>query len=482
MTTDQLHALIRDLCSLSHENETVEFKSNYTEPKEIGEYISALSNSATLVGKSKAYIVWGIENVTHTIIGSKFRPRNEKVKNEELENWLARQLDPNIHFTIHETEIESKHIVLFKIPAATYAPVEFDEEAYIRVGSCKQKLRKHREKERELWRLFDKTPFEKRIAEHDVSSDDVIHLLDYPGYFKLLSAPLPDNKSLILERLTSDKLISKSSGDKYHILNLGAILIAQDLNEFESLTRKGLRVIQYKGDDKVETIREQTGRKGYAIGFKNVLTYIDNRIPRNEQIRGAFREEISQFPPLAIRELVANALIHQDFNVSGTGPMVEIFENRLEIANPGKPLINSLRFIDDRPQSRNEKLASMLRKMNICEERGSGYKKVFKYVELFQLPAPAFRITESSTLVILYGPRSLSDMDKMERIKACYYHACLLFVTGKRMTNSSLRERLGIEGAKYTTASNIIRDTIEEELIKHHSGIRKSACYVPFWE
>ena len=79
---------------------------------------------------------------------------------------------------------------------------------------------------------------------------------------------------------------------------------------------------------------------------------------------------------LAIRELVANALLHQDFAVTDTGPMVEIFEDRLGITNPGLPLVEVDRFLDSPPRSRNEGIATLMMRVNICEGRGRGIDKV----------------------------------------------------------------------------------------------------------
>ncbi len=217
---------------------------------------------------------------------------------------------------------------------------------------------------------------------------------------------------------------------------VGAILLAHDLSNFEILDRKAVRVILYKGDNRVETIKEQEGRKGYAVGFEELLSYIDNQLPRNEEIGQAFRHEVQMYPPIAIRELVANALIHQNFNLSGTGPMIEIFSDRIEISNPGVPLIDVLRFIDEPPRSRNEILASLLRRLNICEERGSGIDKVIFEVELFQLPAPDFQVTSNHTKVVLYAPRTLAGMDRHERMRACYQHACLCWVSNRKMTKN----------------------------------------------
>jgi predicted HTH transcriptional regulator len=190
------------------------------------------------------------------------------------------------------------------------------------------------------------------------------------------------------------------------------------------------------------------------------------------------------YPKVAIRELIANALIHQDFLIRGMGPMVEIFDSRLEVSNPGKPLIDTNRFIDHAPKSRNEILTSLMRRMNICEERGSGVDRVIDCVEVFQLPAPDFQEEEDFLRVTLFKYRKLNDMEKDDKIRACYQHCCLKWVCNERMTNSTLRKRLGIEEHNYTTASHIIKDTIDVGLIKDFDPENRSnrtKKYIPFW-
>jgi len=201
-------------------------------------------------------------------------------------------------------------------------------------------------------------------------------------------------------------------------------------------------------------------------------------------IGSALRTDVKIYPELAIRELVANALIHQDLTMRGDGPMIEIFSDRIEITNPGKPLINPLRFIDEPPQSRNESLAAFMRRMNVCEERGSGIDKVIAQIELFQLPAPDFQVTENHTKVVLFSPRKLSGMDRQDKIRAFYQHACLQYVSGQRMTNATLRKRFSIDEKNYAIASRIIQDTIQADLIRVYdpqSASKKYASYVPFW-
>lgn len=483
MNRAELENLVHELTALPAETEWVEFKHNYAEPQKIGEYVSALSNASALNGKPWGHMLWGV-NEAHDVVGTTFRPRETKIGNEELENWLLTQLDPRINVNIHQGEVDGKMVVLFEIQPAAYKPVGFRGTEYIRVGSYKKKLHDHPEKERALWRVFDRTPFENGVAKAGVSSDDVLALLDYPDYFRLMTQPLPDNRAAILDRLTTEKIISQASGGGYDVSNVGAILFARNLGGFERLNRKALRVIIYKGNNRVETVREQTGIKGYAIGFEGAIDYINDQLPRDEQIGQALRREVSVFPEIAVRELTANALIHQDLNVTGAGPMVEIFEDRMEVSSPGAPLIDPLRFIDEPPRSRNEMLAALMRRMGICEERGSGIDKVIDSVEVFQLPAPDFRVAGGSTVAVLYGPRRFSQMNREERCRACYQHACLQYVSGKRMSNSSLRKRLGIKKSNYPMASRVIGHTIDAKLIRRRgegSSSKKDATYVPFW-
>ena len=234
---------------------------------------------------------------------------------------------------------------------------------------------------------------------------------------------------------------------------------------------------------RLKTLREQVGQKGYASGFEGLVEYLSALLPRNEVIGKALRKEVPMYPDLAVRELIANALIHQDFSVSGAGPMVEIFEDRLEITNPGEPLVDVDRFLDSPPRSRNEALASFMRRVGVCEERGSGVDKVVFETEFFQLPPPRWERPDGSLRVVLFAHRALKAMDKLERAHACYLHACLRYVLRDPMTNTSLRERFGIDAHNSATASRIIRDALEAKLIKPYEEgqAKKNSRYLPYW-
>ncbi len=480
---EYLISLLGELLKLPKEIEWVEFKMNYAEPQELGEYISALSNSAALCGKANAYLLWGVVDSTHEVVGTTFFPSKTKVGNEELENWLLKLLTPKITFRFHEIDMEGKHTVLLEIGRAFRHPVQFQNNEYIRVGSYKKRLKDFSEKERELWRIFDRTPFEDGIAAERMHDDDVLRTLDYPSYFDLLKRPLPEGRAGILKALAEDRLICPCDAGGWNITNMGAILFAKQLKDFHSLQRKAMRVIQYKGASRVETVKEQVGGKGYACGFEGLIGFVNGLVPSNEVIGQALRKTVPMFPQLAVRELVANALIHQDYFVTGAGPMVEIFSDRIEITNPGVPLVDAQRFVDTPPKSRNESLASLMRRIGICEERGSGWDKVVFQTELYQLPAPLTDVSGDFTRVVLFAHKPLNRMDKEDRIRACYLHACLKWVMRDYLTNASLRERLGVEEKNKAIISRYIREAVDAGMIRPFDGdaARKLMKYVPFW-
>ena len=462
----------------------MEFKQNNDDPQLLGEYISALSNSAALYGKKSAYVVWGVNNENHAVTGTTFKPSATRHKQQELDSWLLQKLLPKIEFRFFEFLSEQYlPVVILEITVAAHTPVQFDGTEYVRVGSYKKKLREFPEKERELWRVFDREPFEKQVAAANLSADEVLKVLAYTAYFELTDQPLPESRDGILSALIADKLIMKQENGQWLITNLGAVLFAKKLSNFDKLARKSVRLILYKGNARVETVREIEENVGYAVGFERLIDYIKTLLPSNEEIGKVFRKEVPMYPELALRELVANAIIHQDFSLTGTGPTIELFESRLEITNPGVPLVDTQRFLDSPPQSRNEMLASFMRRINICEERGSGIDKVVFQTEFYQLPAPKFETTERHTKAILFAYKEYGEMNTEEKIGACYLHCCLKYVNHEPMNNTSLRTRFKIEDGNAAMASRVIKQTIEAGLIRLHdpAANRKALRYVPFW-
>lgn len=482
MQTFELYSLLEDIIKQPKESEWIEFKHNFHSKEELGELISALSNGASLHNQENGYLIYGVQDSPQQVVGTDFKFSEKKVGNEELENWILQRLNPRIDIRYFEFVYKEKDVVLIEIPGSIGQPVRFINQSFIRIGSITRKLIDFPDKERKLWDKKAEKAFEAKIAKKNLSADEVIKLIDTQSFFELYSIPYPTSQQAVLERLKSESVI-KVTTSRYSITNLGAILFAKDINQFPSLSRKAARVIVYEGKNRIETVREQIGIRGYAVGFAGLVNWINSQLPANEEIGKAFRRDVRMYPEIAIRELVANALIHQDLNITGAGPMVEIFNDRIELSNPGLPLITTQRFIDEF-QSRNEELAALMRRIGICEEKGSGIDKVISSIELYQLPAPEFQAKEKHTKVILYAYQDLNKMDRNDKIRACYQHACLCYVSNEKMTNQSLRDRFKIDEKNAAIASRILKDTLESKLIKEDdpdSKSRKYAKYIPFW-
>lgn len=170
MNTAELHALIDRLRAEPRETEWMEFKANRYEPQLLGEYLSALSNSACLHGKPRGYVVFGIEDETHNVVGTTFDPAAEKGKgNQSLPLWLSLGLRPNVGFEFYPFDYQGERVVLFEVYPAAGQPVKFYGIAYVRDGSSKTELARYPEKERQIWQCH--SDWSAQICERAQISD-----------------------------------------------------------------------------------------------------------------------------------------------------------------------------------------------------------------------------------------------------------------------------------------------------------------------
>ena len=292
---------------------------------------------------------------------------------------------------------------------------------------------------------------------------------------------MPSTVNGIVDKFISEKFVIPTELG-YGVTQLGAMLLAKNLRDFGNLYRKAVRVIVYRGKNKIDTVREQSFEQGYAVHFVQMLDWINGQLPANEEIGRALRKDVRMYPEKAIREIVANMIIHQNFAVQGF-PMVEIYSDRVEISSPGQPLISTDRFIDEY-QSRNDELADIMRRMGFCEEKGSGMDKALAGVEEYQLPPIKYRVSDIRTTVILSEYKGWADTTKEERIQACYQHACLKYLSNEMMTNKSFRERMGVEEKNYPMVSIVIREAVKKGLIRvgtPEGTNRRDVAYIPSW-
>lgn len=162
--------------------------------------------------------------------------------------------------------------------------------------------------------------------------------------------------------------------------------------------------------------------------------------------------------------------------------MIEIFDDRIEITNPGT-LISSKnvdRLIGANPESRNEILAQAFHRYHICEERGTEFIKTILAIELFGLPPLKLEQGENDFKVTLSSPRKFDDMSRNERIQACYEHAVIKHLSNGSMTNTSLRERFKMHEKQRAMISCLIKEALATKIIKAKDIKSKSSKHIEY--
>ena len=398
-------------------------------------------------------------------------------------NDIKSRIVDELHIRVEAVELAHAdgRVLVFEVPSRpTGQPLDFEGAYLMRAGEDLVPMTPD-----QLRRIFaeGQPDWFVQAAKECASADEVIALLDTQTYFDLSGLPYPTTREGVLSRLSGEGLITQTAAG-WTITNLAAILLAKRLDGFSPmLARKAPRVVIYEGTDKTRTREDKPGNRGYAVGFESLVDFVHSAAPQNHSIEQVVREEVKMFPKQALRELIANALVHQDFSATGASVMIEMYADRVEISNPGTPPISVERFIDEF-RSRNERLADFMRRLGICEEKGSGVDKVVKAAEVFQLPAPDFRVGEVRTTAVLFAHQDFSAMSKTDRVRACYQHCCLMYVSNQRMSNQSLRERFGLPESKAATVSLVIGAAKEAGVIKADESETSStryARYLPFW-
>jgi ATP-dependent DNA helicase RecG len=447
----------------------------------LSEHLSAFSNHA-----GGGCLVFGISS-NSSLVGVDIESI-EKIINQ-LTNLGRDAVEPSISLDHEGSLYDGVNLLFVHVPESPYKPIHVrgraDNASFIRSGGT---TRRASRQEIGSMMLHGKTPrWEDLKATVLLTEDEVLERLDADSIFDLLEKPHLPSGVEKLKWMHEASLIEMSPSGGAYITNLGAITAALELPAFAELAHKPARVVVYDGLNKSSNLRSNTeGRRGYAITFANLIKWVEKQLPMSEVIEQALRRKVTLYPTLALREIIANALIHQDFTISGAGPLIEIFNDRIEISNPGRLLPSKTldRIIGTQPESRNEKLAKSFRLYGICEQLGSGLVKAGLQIELYGLPPIKFEQEANHFKVSLFAPRTFAQMTSSERLNACYQHAVLRYLSSSTMTNKSLRERLKMPEKQRSMVSVLIQEAIDKHLIAPSNPLNKSrklSEYVPFW-
>ncbi|MGR3466659.1 MAG: ATP-binding protein [Shimia sp.] len=481
MAIQNVSEAVKRLLDNHKESEWLELKQNNDDPDRIGRYVSALSNSALLFDRDDAFMIFGVSDEDGEVVGTTVRLQRKKVGNEDFRNWLARKLKPHAEVEFYSTCIDGKHVELLRVCACYERPLLFENEAYVRSGDVLKKLRDLPERERALWLATGRRRYEHAVASQNESLDSVVASLEIPTFYSLLDQPVPANRAMVADKLIHYGCIKDNLDGTFDVTNLGAVALATSLTSFPQLAHKRTRVVRYLGVNKMRADpNEFLSDKGYAVGFSELLTAVMQRLPTQEVYQNGVRKVVPTLPETTVRELLSNALVHQDFTLSGSSPLIEIYDDRLEISNPGRSLLHQQDLIIDR-KSRNEQLADFLRDLGICELRGGGIDKAILELEARRLPSLEFLLSETSTTVVVFGPRAFAELTKADKLRALSHHCILRWLMKSPMGNASLRERFGLADDDYQQVSSLIGEAIKLGIIAPadpNQG-KRNAKYIP---
>jgi ATP-dependent DNA helicase RecG len=402
MNTSELRTKLDELRKLPKETEWVEFKKNFVLPEEIGEYISALSNAACLDDRKNAYLVYGVEDKTHAIVGTTFDPKHFKVGGEELENWLTHLLNPRIDFRIYDFNYENTHrIVIFEIDAAKHTPVNFKNNRFIRIGSYKKKLSDHPEKERKIWL--------KTQQSHDWSAhicpDASLSDLDPNAIAKAREEYKKKNPSNAQEVDTwSDILFLNKAKVTVagQITNAAIILLGKPEAE-HFISPSVAQMTWVLKNEKNNEIDHEHFHPPFILNVEKVLSKIRNSKYRYLPNETLFPIEVTKYDLWVIREALHNCIAHQDYELRGRISIVEkpdelIFDNLGSFIPVDIETV--IRQDSPPPVYRNRLLTDAMVNFNMIETIGGGIKKMFKtQMERF-FPLPDYDLTQNDRVVV----------------------------------------------------------------------------------
>lgn len=464
------------LCNTVHFSASLCLSDNISDEK-LGQCISAMANTAALNKIPYVYAFWGINESNKSIAGSHYLIPDH--------SGIANHLSTNVFFDMQVIEYNDTRVVVLEVQRSYGTTIQYDGKEFIILNKEVLPFEECSDNDKKkLWSILspnNEEDFLLNIASYNVSERDVLKLLDWKTLFDMMQKKTTYSVLEVLTVLKDFRFITEQNTGKYNITNLGALLLAKRLADFESVVYKSVRVIIYSGNNHTKPAHEQIGYKGYIIGFEGLIKYICDHLPQIEYIDGSIRKYRTAFSMLTIRELVANAIIHQDLSIKGA-PVVSIFDNYIDIYNPGVPIIDKERFLDTPSRSRNESLAYAMHRVGICEERGSGYDKVIDDIEKKNLLSPEIILHDGGVSVILRKEKDFHKLSKEELIRICYDHTCLNYIRGEKTNNNSLRNRLHLDYNKSYAISRIFKNTLEagKILIKNGTG-QKNREYIPYW-
>jgi ATP-dependent DNA helicase RecG len=484
MENNELYLSIIHSLTAQGEGEFFEFKMNKSDPTMIGEDISALSNMARIRGMDKAYLIWGVDDQTHALLGTDFDPWKSKKGNEDLIPWLRLEVSSTIEFSFHWAEGDDQRFIVLQIDAAKELPTRFAGNAYCRLESYTKDIRSQPQIERALLLALLKRQSESDVALGGLSEEELFSYLDFPAYYKAFGFTIPATRAEMIKAFLREDFIRLSSGGDYAILNLGALTFGSDLRRFPNLGARIVRVGERKNGVSTAIVNPKDFVEGYAISFSKILEHVMALTKPEERVNEEGHTVVEAlYPNILVREALTNMMIHQDISAAGESLMIWVSPKSLSFSNPGTLDVPVDRIIDIAPKAKNEKLALFLRRLGIGDSQGSGFDKIEAALEERHMPSAMIYAVSDSVRLEIEAKTSFLSYEEEERVRSVYYCACLAHENRVRMDNDFLRNRFGLSEKERPVVSRLLAHCVELGRIKladPQAGVRNRS-YIPYW-
>ena len=420
-------------------------------------------------------ILLGITDKEREVVGTNSYPEPK-----EVEAAVADNLTPAIRVEIRAVEFRQKRVVVVRVPPRTSGRlIRHKRTPYTRIGEQTREMQ-----DNEINRILTepKTHWLYEVCLPDQGAEEVMALLDVKSFYRMIDKPMPSDLSLVMQNLADECiLVPKKAKRRFSISRMGVLLLAHSIKKCSpEMAEKRVRIIRFEGVSKSEIAFSYDYDKGYASGFEDMLDMAVEQIAYQAEDMQGSAAEIA--PQLAIRELLANAIIHQDFERNAQ-VILRIFSDEVELINPGASLVNS-DFMMQHSESRNIGLLGLMRKFGLAEHATSGVEKVVAAIEESKSSPPEFKFQDGFTDVKLYRNADYKTMSSSTRKTAGHQHCLLRHARKSVMTNASLRERFGLNEDARKEIAQLLKELVEDQKIKPapgRPGAKKSAGYIPYW-
>lgn len=408
MDNQTLLDTLKRLLSLPREAATVEFKLNWDLPSDIGQYMSALGNSAALDGHDRAWMVWGVDDKSHEIKGTQFNPFTTKGDgNQPLIMWLTQKISPKPDFQFYELNHPAARVVLLEIHPPRTAPLAIDGTRYIRIDSHKTSLANHPDKEARLWTalgqkedwsgelvagatLDDLDPeaismARKRFTEYLIKNErDVDRHVQIRNEAESWDVPTLLNKAHITKqgRITRSALLLLGKDEATHFLAPVDAKISWILRDAQN-----------------KTISSQHFGMPLLFSTEAIFRIIRNVTVEHMPDGTLFPTPLPQYDSWVIREAMHNCIAHQDYRLGGKINAVE-HPDKLVFSNLGVFIPPSIEWMLEHQSPpehyRNQWLINGMIRLRMIDQIGSGIRRMFETQRERFFPLPDYTIDPNS--------------------------------------------------------------------------------------